>query len=150
MKMSHTLPGLVLRPGRSRHHYLYIFTLKLIAVIGLLLLPLDSEAFLILTGLILLNGLYLYQRHLHPDCEHLSEIKIETSGDIWVRFASGRRSQGKISEASLLTPWVILLHIDLSGRKRRMVLPIWNDMLALEELRLLRVLLRLSRHAQTG
>jgi Ca2+/Na+ antiporter len=147
--MPYTLPAIVIRPEVSRYQRHILISLHLLVVIGLILVPLETLPRLILLAMLSLHALYIYRRYYAAKSGSVVELKLEADGEVMLKLGKGQTKQGRISDETLVTPWLIILRIE--GPQRRFYkqsLLLWPDMLHADELRQLRVLLRFLRTDQ--
>jgi hypothetical protein len=137
---------MVIRPGVSRYQRHFLTALHLLVLFGLLLTPLEILPRLILLTLLSLHGAFIYWRYYSTNSERVVELKLEADGEVRLTLESGQIKQGRISDESLVTPWLIILRIEIPPRRfRKESLLLWPDMLSADERRQLRVLLRFLR-----
>ncbi len=147
--MHNTLPAMLIRPEISRYQRHFLTALHLLVLFGLLLAPLEILPRLTLLAVLLLHGAFIYLRYYSAKRESVVELKLEAGGEVMLTLNKGQIKRGRISEESLVTPWLIILRIEIPPRRlRKASLLLWPDMLAVDELRQLRVLLRFLRTDQ--
>lgn len=147
--MRNTLPAVLIRPEVSRYQRRFLITLHLLVLIGLALAPLDTVPRLTLFLVLSAHAVYSYWRYYSANSERVVELKLESDGEVVLKLEKGQTKRGRISDESVVTPWLIILRIEIQPRRfRKASLLLWPDMLPADKLRQLRVLLRFLRTDQ--
>jgi hypothetical protein len=147
--MRNTLPAMVIRPGVSRYQRHFLTALHLLVLIGLLLAPLETRPRLILLTVLSLHGVFIFWRYYSAHSERVVELKLEANGEVMLTLDKGQIKRGRISDETVVTPWLFILRIETPPRRyRKESLLLWPDMLPADQLRQLRVLLRFLRTDQ--
>jgi hypothetical protein len=142
--MRDKLPPIVLYPRPSRQLILILGALQCLSL-GVLLaapIPLGVRFFLLL--LLLLQALYSHSRLSGVISQRITEIRINDELAARLVFADGRVMRTRLRGDSLITNGVMLLRFDGEGMLRRPSLLLGRDSLSADEMRRLRVLMRVG------
>lgn len=146
MSDHHRRPSLRLRPRRSRWLALLVLITHLLAVLVLLLIPLEPFPRLLLLLLVVASlgyGVWVQVLALAP----WSLLEATWSEEGWqLRFRNGQQREGVLLPSSLVTVSVVILHFRVGWLSFPQML-LTEELITPEQLRQLRVRLRLQRSA---
>lgn len=117
--------------------------MHLLAVLPVVLVPLDAVLRLMLALALVCSLLYYGYRHGLPQSgAAVDGLHLAADGTFSVHLRQGDWQPVEVRGSSFVQPWLTVLHLDLAGRRRCLALVVLPDMLPREDFRRLRVWLR--------
>jgi toxin CptA len=127
----------------SRAALVFALAAAVATVLVALLLPLSWALRVALASLACALGLEALQRTaLHGGARGVRAFTVQRDGAIEVEAASGSRRAGVLRPGSFVAPWLTVVRWRPAGARHDHTVAILPDMVAAEEFRRLRVLLR--------
>jgi toxin CptA len=140
---AHAQPPLLLRPRRSRQLATFIGVTHGLALLVIVIVPLDLITFVLLaTAVVSSAGLALRQHVFRSAPRSIHSVRALADGSWQLTWHSGANSSAQLSAATFSSQTLIVLNFQLGWR--RAALPLFRDALDPETLRALRVRLKLS------
>lgn len=135
-----------LRPSHS--FAILLFLLCAASLVSLWLLPLTKLAAIALTVATLYGGVHCLTLDVSLRREQACvAFRLEDSEEIVLVLRNGRHLSGRLSPDSLVTPYVVILNVVLSGQHGKRSLRIFPDAMSVDSFRRLRVALRWGMRA---
>jgi hypothetical protein len=145
--MSDRLPPIAVYPRPSRQLTLILGSLQWLTLGVLITAPIPPGVRFLLLSLLLLQTIQAHRRLHGSTPQRINEIRIDDQHAARLVFADGRVMQTRLRGDSLITNGLMLLRFDGEGLLRRPSLLLGRDSLSADEMRRLRVLLRVGGRA---
>jgi hypothetical protein len=142
--MNDRLTSIVFHPRPSRQLSLILGCLECLTLVFLIIAPIPLSLRFLLFSLLLLQALYSHSRLHGASPQRITEVRINDQYGVRLVFVNGQVMQTSLRGDSLIMNGLLLLRFDGEGILRRPSLLLGRDSLSAEELRRLRVLLRMS------
>jgi hypothetical protein len=145
--MSDRFPPIVVYPRPSHQLALILGGLQCLTLGILVTAPIPPGVRFVLLTLLLLQVLHTHRRLYGAIAPRINEIRIDHDHAVRLVFADGRVMQTRLRGDSLITNGLMLLRFDGEGMLRRPSLLLARDTLTADEMRRLRVLMRVGGRA---
>ena len=119
--------------------------MHLLALLPLLLAPLDTALRLALSLALVFSLLYYGYRYGLRQVGAVDGLHLAADGTFSVHLLQGDWQPAEVRGSSFVQPWLTVLHLGLAGRRGGLALVLLPDMLPREDFRRLRVWLRWGR-----
>lgn len=144
--MRDRLPAIAFQPRPSRQLTVILFGLQLLTLAVLLVVPILVELRLSLLSLLMVQTLSSHRRLRGTASGRITHVRIDDDHAARLVYADGGVQRTRLRGDSLIAPGLILLRFEGGSILRRPSLLLGRDSISSDEMRRLRILLRIGGH----